>query len=64
MKTTMKKIYQAPVAASIELVADEFVAASRLDGVNYDSTGAIDNEGDLLSNKHGWDSANWSSEED
>lgn len=63
MKMTMKKIYQTPVAGCVELVAEGVVAGSKLEGVTYDNSGTIDNEGDLLSNKRGWNSKEWSSDE-
>lgn len=63
---TMKKIYQTPVAGCVELAAEGVVAGSKLEGVTYDNSGAntIENEGDLLSNKRGWNSKEWSSDED
>lgn len=57
----MKKKYEAPATFGIELAADEFLAASRLEGVTFDTDDAITDSGELLTRRQGWNSESWTS---
>ena len=58
----MKKIYSAPSAAAINLVAEGMMAASNESQIQY-SDESVKNESQILSNGKGWDSSSWTDED-
>lgn len=58
----MKKIYSAPSAVAINLVAEGMMAASNESQIQY-SDESVKNESQILSNGNGWDSSSWTDED-
>lgn len=58
----MKKIYSAPSAVAINLVAEGMMAASNESQIQY-SDESVNNESQILSNGKGWDSSSWTDED-
>lgn len=58
----MKKIYSAPSAVAINLVAEGMMAASGESQIQY-SDESVKNESQILSNGKGWDSSSWTDED-
>ena len=58
----MKKIYSAPSAVAINLVAEGMMAASNESQIQY-SDESVKNESQILSNGKGWDSSSWNDED-
>ena len=58
----MKKIYSAPSAVAINLVAEGMMAASNESQIQY-SDESVKNESKILSNGKGWDSSSWTDED-
>lgn len=58
----MKKIYSAPSAVAINLVAEGMMAASNESQIQY-SDESVNNESKILSNGKGWDSSSWTDED-
>ena len=58
----MKKIYSAPSAVAINLVAEGMMAASNESQIQY-SDESVKNEIQILSNGKGWDSSSWTDED-
>jgi hypothetical protein len=58
----MKKIYSAPSAVAINLVAEGMMAASNESQIQY-SDESVKNESQILSNGKGWDSSSWTDED-
>lgn len=59
----MKKIYSAPSAVAINLVAEGMMAASNKSQIKYSSDESVNNESKILSNGKGWDSSSWTDED-
>ena len=59
----MKKIYSAPSAVAINLVAEGMMAASNESKIKYNSDEVVDNESKILSNGKGWNSSSWTDED-
>ena len=59
----MKKIYSAPSAVAINLVAEGMMAASNENKIKYSSDESVNNESQILSNGKGWDSSSWTDDE-
>ena len=59
----MKKIYSAPSAVAINLVAEGMMAASNESQVKYSSDESVNNESKILSNEKGWNSSSWTDED-
>ena len=59
----MKKIYSAPSAVAINLVAEGMMAASNESQIKYRSDESVNNESLILSNGKGWDSSSWTDED-
>ena len=59
----MKKIYSAPSAVAINLVAEGMMAASNESQIKYRSDESVNNESQILSNGKGWDSRSWTDED-
>lgn len=58
----MKKIYSAPSAVAINLVAEGMMAVSNESQIQY-SDESVKNESQILSNGKGWDSSSWTDED-
>ena len=58
----MKKIYSAPSAVAINLVAEGMMAASNESQIQY-SDESVKNESQILSNGKGWDCSSWTDED-
>lgn len=58
----MKKIYSAPSAVAINLVAEGMMAASNKSQIQY-SDESVNNESKILSNGKGWNSSSWTDED-
>ena len=58
----MKKIYSAPSAVAINLVAEGMMAASNESQIQY-SDESVNNESKILSNGKGWNSSSWTDED-
>lgn len=58
----MKKIYSAPSAVAINLIAEGMMAVSN-EKIKY-SDESVSNENQILSNGKAWDSDSWSADED
>lgn len=58
----MKKIYSAPSAVAINLIAEGMMAVSN-EKIKY-SDESVSNENQILSNGKAWDSDSWSTDED
>ncbi len=58
----MKKIYSAPSAVAINLVAEGMMAASNESQIQY-SDESVKNESQILSNGKGWNSSSWTDED-
>lgn len=59
----MKKIYSAPSAVAINLVAEGMMAASGESQIKYSSDESVNNESQILSNGKGWNSCSWTDED-
>ena len=59
----MKKIYSAPSAVAINLVAEGMMAASNESKIQYSSDESVNKESNILSNGKGWDSSSWTDED-
>lgn len=59
----MKKIYSAPSAVAINLVAEGMMAASNESQIKYSSDESVNNESKILSNEKGWNSSSWTDED-
>lgn len=59
----MKKIYSAPSAVAINLVAEGMMAASNESQIKYSSDESVNNGSKILSNGKGWDSSSWTDED-
>lgn len=58
----MKKIYSAPSAVAINLIAEGMMAVSN-EKIKY-SDESVSNENQILSNSKAWDSDSWSADEE
>lgn len=58
----MKKIYSAPSAVAINLIAEGMMAVSN-EKIKY-SDESVSNENQILSNGKAWDSDSWSADEE
>lgn len=58
----MKKIYSAPSAVAINLVAEGMMAASNESQIQY-SDESVKDESQILSNGKGWNSSSWTDED-
>lgn len=59
----MKKTYQAPTSAAVNLVVEGMMALSTDRSMDYSADETVTNENNVLSNDRAWSSSNWTDED-
>ena len=59
----MKKTYQAPTSAAVNLVVEGMMALSTDRSMDYSADETVTNENNVLSNDRAWSSNSWTDED-